>query len=114
MAALPFQVQRVSDMAKNGAARVSGTDLVSMPDDETTFEQLQARIQKTIEYLKTVSEDSINGKEDKEVVLKSGAREYRFTAQSYLLEFVLPNIYVHVTTADALLRLKGVPVVKRD
>ena len=101
-------------MAKNGAARVSGIEGVSMPDDETTFEQLQARIQKTIDYVKTVSEDSINGKEDKEVVLKSGEREYRFTAQSYVLEFVLPNIYFHVTTAYDLLRQKGVPLGKRD
>ena len=101
-------------MAKNAAARISGTEGVSMPDDETTFEQLQARIQKTIDYLKTVSEGSISGKEDQEIVLKTGSAEYRFTAQTYLLAFVLPNFYFHLTTAYDLLRHKGVPVGKWD
>ena len=101
-------------MAKNAASRVSGTEGVPMPDDETTFEQLQARIQKTIDYLKTVSEDSINGKEDEEIVLQRRETEYRFTAQRYIVDFVLPNFYFHVTTAYDLLRHKGVPLEKWD
>ena len=101
-------------MAKNGAARIAGAEAPVMPDDETTFEQLQARIQKTLDYLKTVSEDSINGREDKEVVLKSGGAEYKFSVQDYLVAFVLPNLYFHVTTAYDLLRHKGVPIGKWD
>ena len=114
MAALPFQIQRVSDLAKSGAARVSGTEVITMPDDETTFEQLQARIQRTIDYVKTVPEDSMKGKEDQEVVLQTGKGEYRFTGQSYLVDFILPNFFFHVTTAYALLRHKGVPLGKWD
>ena len=101
-------------MAKNAAARVSGTEGVSMPDDETTFEQLQARIQKTIDYLKTVSEDSINGKEEEIIVLQRREGDYRLKAQRYLLDFVLPNFYFHVTTAYDLLRHRGVPIEKWD
>lgn len=85
-----------------------------MADDETTFEQLQARIQKTIEYLKTVPEDSMDGKEDAEIVLKPPGQEWKFTGQSYLLDFALPNFYFHVTTAYDLLRHKGVPLGKFD
>ena len=115
MAALPYQVQRVSDFAKNSAARISGTEGVAIADEETTFEDLQARIQKTIDYLKSVPEDSINGNEDKEIVLNPPrGGEWRFTAKSYLLEFALPNFYFHVTTAYDLLRHKGVPVGKLD
>ena len=114
MAALPYQIQRASDAAKGAAARISGGEGVSMPDDETTFEQLQTRIQKTIDYLKTVSEDSINGKEDAEVVVQSQRGEYKFTGESYLLTFAIPNFYFHVTTAYALLRHKGVPLGKLD
>lgn len=114
MAALPFQIQRVSDITKNAASRVSGVEGVAMADDETTFEQLQARIQKTIDYLKTVPEDSMDGKEDVEIVLKPPGREWRFTGKSYLTEFALPNFYFHVTTAYDLLRHKGVPLGKSD
>lgn len=114
MAALPFQIQRVSDAAKSPATRVAGVDPVVMPDDETTFEELQARIQKTIDFLKTVPEDSMDGKEEQEIVLKLNAGELRATAKSYLLDFVLPNFYFHMTTAYSILRHNGVPVGKLD
>ncbi len=114
MASLPFQIQRASDHAKKAAARVSGVELVEMPDDETTFEELQARIQKTIDVLKTVPEGSINGKEEKEIVIKLKGAEWRSTAQVYLLDFALPNFYFHMTTAYNILRHNGVPLGKLD
>lgn len=114
MAALPYQIQRVSDQAKNSAARVAGVQVVAMPDNETTFEELQARIQKTIEFLKTVPKDSMDGKEEEEIVIKSKSGEWRSTATSYVLDFVLPNFYFHITTAYNILRHNGVPVGKWD
>lgn len=116
MASLPFQIQRVSDAAKGAAARVAGVEVVAMPDNETTFEELQARIQKTIDLLKTVSEDSMDGKEDKEIVVKLGNGKLMFTgaAKDYILKFVLPNFYFHITTAYNILRHNGVPIGKWD
>ena len=114
MAALPFQIQSASDHAKNSVARVAGVDLVSMPDNETTFEELQARIKKTIDFLKTLPEDSMDGKEEKEIVMKFKRGELVFTAKSYILDFVLPNFYFHLTTAYDILRHKGVPLEKWD
>ena len=114
MAALPFQIQRASDTAKSAATRVAGVDPVVMPDDETTFEELEARIQKTIDLLRTVPEDSMDGKEEQEVVQKMKGGERRFTARSYVLDVLLPNFYFHVTTAYAILRHNGVPLEKLD
>jgi uncharacterized protein len=37
-----------------------------------------------------------------------------FTGPSYLLTFVVPNFFFHVTTAYAILRHKGVEVGKMD
>jgi uncharacterized protein len=37
-----------------------------------------------------------------------------FTAEGFLLSFSLPNFYFHATTAYAILRMKGVPIGKRD
>ena len=85
-----------------------------MPDNETTFEELHARIQKTIDFLKTVPKNSMDGKEEKEVVIKTKDNEWKWTATNYLLEFALPNFYFHVTTAYNILRHKGVPIGKRD
>jgi hypothetical protein len=71
-----------------------------MKDDETTFEQLRARIHKTIELLERVDPKSMDGKEEALVV---GPRGVQFTAKSYLLLFAIPNFYFHVTTAYGIL-----------
>ena len=47
-------------------------------------------------------------------MLKLGPREVTFTGLDYLLSFVYPNFYFHVTTAYDILRHNGVEVGKRD
>jgi len=110
MAALPYQVQRVSDTAKGVAVRLGGQDPVPMADTETTFAELQERIQKTIDVLKSVPEESINGKEEVEITVVGN----KLSGTGYVLGFALPNFFFHVTTTYALLRHKGVPVGKTD
>lgn len=58
--------------------------------------------------------DKIDGSEDREVVVKTRNSEMRFTGQSYLLTFALPNFFFHVTIAYAILREQGVPIGKMD
>jgi hypothetical protein len=103
MAALPYQIQRCSDTSKGAAVRIAGIDNVAMPDNETTFEQLQARIHKTIEVLKSVDPKSMDDKDESPVILKLGGGEIKFTAKSYLLTFAIPNFYFHVSTAYGIL-----------
>ena len=111
---LPYQIQRVSDTAKGALVRIGGLDNVAMADDETSFADLQARIAKTLAFVRSVPRDAIDGREEQEVVLKTPTRELRFTARDYLLGFVIPNLFFHVTAAYAILRHKGVPVGKMD
>jgi hypothetical protein len=103
MANLVFQVQRVSDTAKGAVVRVAGIEPVVMADTETTFEDLQARIQKTIEVLQAVEATSMDGKEESQVVLKIGSGAFNFTATNYLLNYALPNFFFHVVTAYNIL-----------
>ena len=112
----PFarQVQIASDQVKGMAARLAGVDVPSYPDTETTFADLKARIAKTIAYLNTFKPEQIDGSETKEITLKAGAAEFKFKGDDYLVGFVLPNFYFHVTTAYAILRHCGVEVGKRD
>jgi hypothetical protein len=100
MAALPFQIQRCSDTSKGVVARVGGLDNVEMKDDETTFEQLRARIHKTIELLERVDPKSMDGKEEALVV---GPRGVQFTGKSFLLLYAIPNFFFHLTTAYGIL-----------
>ena len=112
MLPLSAQVQIASDMAKNFASRVSGTEVPKFPDTETTFNELKARIAKTIAHLNSFTPAQIDGTENKEVSFKVGHDERTFKGAGYLSTWVLPNFYFHVTTAYAILRHCGVPIGK--
>lgn len=114
MLPLTRQIQIASDGAKGGAARLAGIDAPAFADEELTFDDLQARITKTVAFLKTIAPAQIDGSEDRAIVLKAGPREFNFTGQDFLLQFVLPNFFFHVTTAYALLRHQGVEIGKMD
>lgn len=114
MAPLTSQIQRASDTAKFVAVRVAGIDNVPMADEEVTFADLHARIDRTVELLKAVQAGAMEGKNDIEVVLKTGSGSATFSARDYVLGFAVPNFYFHVTTAYAILRHKGVPLGKMD
>jgi hypothetical protein len=114
MLTLAGQIQRASDTAKGCAARLGNIDNPSFPDDEKTFAQLQARVRKTADFLRSVKPEQIDGTEGKAIAFKAGPRELKFTGESYLLTFAIPNFYFHVTTAYAILRHKGVPIGKMD
>lgn len=115
MRPLTAQFQMASDSAKNGAARLAGIESPSMPDTETTFEQLKARCDKTIAFLQTITPEMLDGSETREIVLKfPSGNGYRFEGLGYLTRFMLPNFFFHVQTAYAILRAQGVEIGKPD
>lgn len=67
MRPLTFQVQIVSNAAKGFVEKVVGIEVGPWADDETTFEQLVARIKKTQELVKDVKPEDVNGKENNEI-----------------------------------------------
>jgi len=117
MAALPFQIQVATDVARKSAGRLSGGSVehLSLEETEKTFEELQARIQKSIDFLQRVDRGAIDGREDEPVVMKPpNGLELKFTGQTYLFRYSLPNFFFHVTTAYGILRQAGVPLGKAD
>jgi hypothetical protein len=111
---LARQVQIATDGIKGCVARLAGIDIPSYPDTETTFPELQARIAKTLAFAKSVSEAQLAGGESRTVTLTLRGRDIQFAGLSYLLDFVLPNLYFHVTTTYAILRHNGVEIGKMD
>ncbi|MEO0934378.1 MAG: DUF1993 domain-containing protein [Cyanobacteria bacterium J06641_2] len=111
---LTKQVQIASDIARRGAARLADSEAPSIEDNETTFSELIARIQKTTSYLETLKPDVIDGSEEKSITLPVGKDTMTFTGMPFLLYFVLPNVYFHVTTAYDILRHCGVELGKID
>jgi hypothetical protein len=108
------QVQIASDNAKGGAARLAGVQAPKYEDNETSFAELQARLDKTIAYLNTFTPEQFQGAEERPVVLTLRSGELKFVGLNYLLGYLLPNIFFHITTAYAILRHNGVELGKRD
>ena len=114
MFSLTRQVQVVCDQAKNGAARLAGVEPPKFEDNETTVEQLKARVDKTIAFLKTLDAKAIDASADRDITFPLGPKKAQMKGDDYLNHFVLPNFYFHATAAYAILRHAGVDVGKRD
>ncbi|HVI89574.1 MAG TPA: DUF1993 domain-containing protein [Dongiaceae bacterium] len=114
MLALPAQIQIATDAAKGAGARLAGVEVPSFEDNETTFPELLARIAKTIDFLKGLKAEQIDGSEERTITLKLRGNEVNFTGANFLLNFALPNFWFHYTTAYAILRHNGVDLGKMD
>ncbi|WP_345814790.1 DUF1993 domain-containing protein [Paraburkholderia sp. PREW-6R] len=114
MLPLVRQVYIASDTAKGCAARLAGVEAPKFDDVEQTFDELHARLQKTIDYLKEFNAQQIDGQEERQITLKMRTGPIEFTGMSYLFGFVLPNFYFHITTAYDILRHNGVELGKLD
>jgi hypothetical protein len=111
---LTRQVQIASDHAKRASARLAGVEAPPYEDNEASFDDLKARIDKTIAFIKTIKPEQIDGSETREIKLKMSGTEKTLSGQTYYLHNALPNFFFHVTTAYAILRHCGVEIGKGD
>lgn len=114
MLPLAGQVQRASDTSKNAIARLLGVDPPRFEDSETTLDDLQARIARTIAYVEAADAAAIDAGAGREITLAFGQFKKTFDGEDFVLSFALPNFYFHVATAHAILRQAGVPIGKLD
>ena len=114
MFALARQVQITTDQVKGGLARLAGAEVPKWDDNEKTFGELCARVDKALDYTKTFEPAQFDGAETRDIELKFPQATLTFKGRDYLLNFVLPNFYFHLTAAYAILRHNGVPLGKRD
>ena len=108
------QVMIACDLAKGCCARLAGIDNPVFEDTETTFEELKARIAKTLAFLDSVEEADFDGAQSREIRFKAGPNEIEFIGVDYLKEWVYPNFFFHMTTAYNILRHNGLAVGKLD
>lgn len=111
---LSRQVQIATDMVKGAGARLACVEVPKYEDNEASFDELIARVHKTIAFLETLTAAQIDGGEAREITLPMRAGPVKFKGQDYLLKFVLPNLYFHSATTYNILRHNGVEVGKMD
>jgi hypothetical protein len=113
MFTLARQVRQASEHAF-GAGRAAGVEVPKLPDIDNSFTEMKSRIDKTIDFLKTIKPAQLDGKEDSQVTVTVGGQPRQFKAQNYLYHFAMPNFYFHLTTAYNICRQLGVGIGKRD
>jgi uncharacterized protein len=112
---LTRQVQIASDTAKGGVARLVQQEAPKYEDNESSFPELRARLEKTVGYLKSIEPRAFEGAGERPVVLKFPQRSLNFSSGwDYLLGFVLPNVFFHSATTYDILRHGGVKIGKSD
>ena len=114
---LPFvaQIRIAGDTAKACVARLAGVEPPKYEDDETSFDELRARIRKTIDYVDSFAADAVDGSEERPITIPLRNRDpLQLQGQFYLAHWALPNFFFHCTTAYALLRHAGVELGKAD
>jgi uncharacterized protein len=108
------QVYIATDMSKGAAARLAGVEVPKFDDTETTFAELQARIAKTLAFIDSVKPEQMQGAETRDITITIRKLDLHFTGQDYLLKWVMPNVYFHVTTTYNILRHNGCELGKAD
>ena len=111
---LTRQIQIASDASKFGVSRLAGVEAPKFEDKEQTFEELRARIARTIDFIKGVPASALEGSEDRVIKVPVRDRTLEFKGIDYLVRWVIPNALFHVTTAYAILRHAGVEIGKND
>ncbi|MBI1188956.1 MAG: DUF1993 family protein [Alphaproteobacteria bacterium] len=97
------------EAAKNG---------VFIPPRETPPPQDYAGMQKCVadalEGLAALTPDDVNALQGRDMVFQLGENKLPFIAENFLFSFSTPNFHFHATTAYDILRMRGVPLGKRD
>lgn len=115
MLPLRFQVQQVahhtlgSVQALQSGAYGAAENL--QPLDYAGLEKLVSEARAALEAL---SPADVNKHAGRDVKFEARGVTLPFTAETLILSFALPNVHFHATTAYDILRMKGVPVGKRD
>ena len=113
MFTLERQVRQVCNHAL-GAGRVAGVDLPSLPDQDNSWAEIHSRIDKTVDFLKGLRANQIDGKDDANVTVTIGGQPQTLTGQNYLYHFAMLQVQFHATTAYDILRSTGINIGKRD
>lgn len=108
------QIRMASDFSKGCMARLAGAENPRFEDNETTLPEARTRIAKTVRFIEGFKPADIDGTEARDISLRVGGQSMTFKGQAYLVNFVLPNLYFHVTTAYNILRHCGLQIGKRD
>ena len=115
MLALPFQLHSVMHHSLGALEGVRRGEFGPPSKlEDLDFAGFQAKLAETAQTLAAMKAEQVNEWEGKDVVFKLGEMSMPFTAEGFLFSFSKPKLYFHATTTYNILRMKAVPLGKRD
>jgi hypothetical protein len=103
-----------SNTAKYLAVRIAGAQDEVFEDNEESFEDLYARIDKTVKLLESLKPDSMDGDDSRPIHVKTPIADFTLPASRYITTYAVPNFHFHMTAAYSILRSQGVILSKLD
>ena len=80
----------------------------------TNFSDMRNLLNSAIDYLEQLEEADLDLFTGQPMRFEIGEFKLHFLAENFLLSFSQPNFFFHAPTAYDILRMKGVPLGKRD
>ena len=112
---LQFQIQSVTHHsigAIEGVKKGLFTPPPQIPAQD--YKGLQKMVADARDALTKLTPAEVNALEGRDMTFQIRDFKIPFTAEGFIMSFSLPNFYFHATTAYDILRMKGVPLGKRD
>ena len=111
----PRQVQAFCDHAKIAPHRVAGLEPPRFEDNETTLDELRARIRRTLDVIAAIDPKAVDAGAEREVIFPAGRNaKAKMLGAAYIAHYVMPNFFFHLVTGYDILRYAGAPIGKRD
>jgi uncharacterized protein len=88
-------------------------DIVKKDPREETLSELKETIMKSLEFLKSVKPEELEGSEEKTITYYFD-REKSASAVNFVTKYIHPNFYFHMAVAYVILRHNGVRLGKDD
>lgn len=114
---LPFSFQ-INSIVHHSIEAIEGVQAgafgVPHPLEKDDFASLQVHVQTAIDKLIALTPEDVNALAGKDVLFAVGDFKIPFQAEGFLMSFSVPNFHFHATTTYDILRMKGVPLGKRD
>jgi uncharacterized protein len=114
MLPLRFQVVSVAHHSLGAIQAIEAGVFRPPATADQSYADLEKLVADTRSALQAYKREAIDALEGRDVVFKLGERSMPFVARDFVLSFSLPNFYFHAATAYDILRMKGVPIGKRD
>ena len=111
---LSAQVRIACDQAMGTLKRLTSKAIVLSDDNDATIEAAKARIAQVIEVLRGVTEADFPAPGSAVALDLPNGMAFDFTALEYVRDWAVPQFYFHISTAYAILRMKGVALGKAD